>query len=259
MTVSDKRSAAARANGALSHGPITPEGKARSAQNACKHGLLAKIAAVQCEGKEAFNDFEQGYYDRFQPADQVEVGLVEDMTVASWHLRRAFAMETSMLDTEMDSCTRNLTPLECLTQSFTNLASSPTLTLLHRYQTRLHHMHSRLLRDFIILRSAIPAPEQAPGDSSSAPSAPSAQPDGTEATLAPPEPQPCSSSASEFTRDGRLRVESPAAVSPATPPLPNEPKTPLSINKTHHRIRLQTHRPTPRIDLILRRARRRLR
>jgi hypothetical protein len=71
MTVSDKRSAAARANGALSHGPITPEGKARSSQNARKHGLLSDIAAIRAEGKEAFNDFELGYYHRFQPADQV--------------------------------------------------------------------------------------------------------------------------------------------------------------------------------------------
>jgi hypothetical protein len=166
-----------------------------------------------------------------------------------------------MLNTEMDSCTRAITPLECLTQSFGNLASDPKLGLLHRYQTRLHHMHSRLLRDFIILRSTIPAPDPAPGDSSSAPSAPSAQPEGTQATLTSPEPQPCIPSASS-SASLRLSGESPAA---ATPPLPNEPNTPLSINKTHHRVRLHTrslaaksHWPRPRIDVILRRVRRRL-
>jgi hypothetical protein len=170
-------------------------------------------------------------------------------------------------------------------------------------------MHSRLLRDFIILRSAIPAPDPAP--QLSAPSAPSAQPEGTEATVAPPEPQPClpsaSSSASQrlsgkspaalspdrhslqlasvlsassaqpegaqatlaspepqlclSSASPRLRVKSPAPAS-ATPPVPNEPKTPLSINKTRLHTRslaAKSHWPSPKIDLILRRARRRLR
>jgi hypothetical protein len=46
VPVSNARAEASRRNGARSRGPKTPEGKARSAQNALKHGLRAQKYVV---------------------------------------------------------------------------------------------------------------------------------------------------------------------------------------------------------------------
>jgi hypothetical protein len=91
---SEKRILAARANGARSRGPITPEGKAR-----------------------------------FGPLDDVELAFVEEMVVANWRLRRAWTIETRMLDTEMDSRS-SASEVDRLADSFGGLSSSPKLDVL---------------------------------------------------------------------------------------------------------------------------------
>jgi hypothetical protein len=64
---SEKKAAAARANGALSRGPITPEGKARSSQNALQHGLFSTSVVLATEDPEAFSALLQDYCDYTSP------------------------------------------------------------------------------------------------------------------------------------------------------------------------------------------------
>jgi hypothetical protein len=156
---SEKQILASRANGALSRGPKTPEGKAKSSQNAIRHGMFAKCVILTIENAAAFQDLLEGYYDRFRPRDEVERGLVDEMVAASWRLRRAFTIEMNMLEKDM-SARPTLSRIDCLTTSFGDLAGTPKLAVLHRYQNRLHLIHSRAIRDLAALRDTVSLKKQ---------------------------------------------------------------------------------------------------
>jgi hypothetical protein len=83
------------------------------------------------------------------------------MVAAYWRTRRALAIEMNMMDNEMDARLSAPNELDRLSGAFGELATGPKMAVLQRYQTRLHRLHSRLLRDFVILRQAIPASDGA--------------------------------------------------------------------------------------------------
>ena len=99
----DRRSLTSAINGALSHGPTSPEGKARSARNAEKHGIYSSAVLLHHESKEAFDLLQEGYYQRFHPASQPETDLVDQMVAATWRLRRITAVESAAIDHAMEA------------------------------------------------------------------------------------------------------------------------------------------------------------
>ena len=103
---------AARANGKKSKGPVTPEGKARSAANATKHGLAApgRLAVSVClnfESREDFCTLHQTYINLHRPADPGEHLIVEEMAVARRHLQRTWVMQTAVLENLTDQLARD--------------------------------------------------------------------------------------------------------------------------------------------------------
>ena len=61
------RSEASRVNGAKSRGPKTPEGRARSSQNARKHGVLVHAVVLRNEDPEQYDALAREYYARYGP------------------------------------------------------------------------------------------------------------------------------------------------------------------------------------------------
>jgi hypothetical protein len=88
------KSEAARINGAKSKGPVTAEGKARSSQNALKHGLTAENVVAAGEELTDYTDLLEAYIEQFEPDTQMELDLVESLAATRIRLRRAIAVET---------------------------------------------------------------------------------------------------------------------------------------------------------------------
>ena len=96
--ISQAHSDAARKNGAKSHGPVTPEGKARSSQNGATHGFKSRRIVLRNESVEIYNLILDAYNGIFQPVDIFESDCVQHMVNARWLIRRAEALTTAVYD-----------------------------------------------------------------------------------------------------------------------------------------------------------------
>ena len=88
----------ARRNGALSRGPVTPEGRARSARNASRHGICARTLVPADPGEAAaLAELRAAFLARWQPMDAAEAHLVEELVFAAWRQVRLRAVEDAVL------------------------------------------------------------------------------------------------------------------------------------------------------------------
>jgi len=151
-----RSTAANRANALKSTGPVSHEGKARSAKNSLKHGVLAGIVTLRNENPIVFDAAVQTYVNRFQPQDDVERDMINQLVAAIWRLGRCYAMETRMLDCEMDNHASAPTEIDRTLAAFKSLAPTKEMNLVLRYQHRLATLQSRLIRDLNALRRNFP-------------------------------------------------------------------------------------------------------
>ena len=86
-----------RLNATRSTGPRTPQGKAISARNALRHGLLAEQAVLPDEDPEAFTDFSKRMACQLAPEGPLEEFFVDRITSGGWRLRRVGRLEASVI------------------------------------------------------------------------------------------------------------------------------------------------------------------
>lgn len=79
-------------------GPKTPEGKARSAQNATKHGLLSARVVLEDEDLCEFEEFAARMRTELQPVGELEQSLADDIIFFRWRSKRSVKIETALLD-----------------------------------------------------------------------------------------------------------------------------------------------------------------
>ena len=95
---SEQQIVANRCNAQKSTGPRTPEGKAVVAQNAVKHGLLAKQAVIVGEDPGEYEFYRDQMVGELGPVGLVESMLAERVVSLSWRLRRAERLQNEAFD-----------------------------------------------------------------------------------------------------------------------------------------------------------------
>jgi hypothetical protein len=139
-TASPKQFAANRANATRSTGPRTPEGKARSAQNARKHGFTASTyTAVEAEDLHEVAKLRADLLASYQPVDSREILAIESMACAQQALFRSMRIEADLFTGGADG--RNYWPLE------------RALPLLMRYRAKTERDYRRALDAFDQLKA----------------------------------------------------------------------------------------------------------
>jgi hypothetical protein len=96
-TKSNARAEASRKNGAKSRGPKSDEGKARSAQNALRHGLRAeKHVVLPEEDAGEFHALAAALMEELAPVGALQTVLARRVAVAAWRLARADRLEVEV-------------------------------------------------------------------------------------------------------------------------------------------------------------------
>jgi hypothetical protein len=194
-----------------------------------RHGVCANCIVVDGESRENFLILLQQHVDRFQPADEVEFGMIEEMCAAYWRQRRAWSLETGMLNKQM-ALQPDAGMTDQMLVAFDTLAASHSLSLLHRYETRLHLTYQRALRTLIMLRTIDRPNEDRPNEAppnDALPNDPSPisehPPDAMDPPHAPPHappPPPQPSTDSKPLGRACFGLDQP---SPSDPPVPAAP------------------------------------
>lgn len=173
-------------------GPKTPEGKAKSSQNALKHGLTSnRMYIFGNENPVAWDETVQSWVDRLQPRGAAEYMIVHDIAHAHWQLRRARRWESGMVDVEMEEQRADMEQIYTqpmdegtrLAHAYKGLAdNSKALDAFLRYERAARRAYRQGIAALTQLRASAPA--YGPPAAAPAPELPQPEP------ASQPEPQP---------------------------------------------------------------------
>jgi hypothetical protein len=175
-TVSPEQLVANRANASQSTGPRTPEGKARSSQNARKHGFTAtSFAVVRLEDLNEVAHLREDLIETYRPVNSQELFALERIALAQQAILRAARLEAGFfsnclgesLDTRGEfrppSHSQVAVEIETnqaqernfrLADGFHRLITqSNSFALLLRYQAQAERLYRRAIEEFERLKA----------------------------------------------------------------------------------------------------------
>ncbi len=250
--ISERQRAANIANAQLSTGPRTPEGKARSSQNARKHGFTAAgFSVVRLEDVEEVDHLKADLIHVYSPVNSQELLALERIALAQHALFRCARFEAGMFtDALNEALAPSGSPLIlmeadltvgldvavaqnrnfALAEGFYRIVSrnNHCWTLFLRYQAQTERLYRRAVEDFERIRRL--RPELRNDDLPPGP--PPADPDLPNEPISPPQPI---DSAHASPSDQTYPSPIPPAPDPPQEPLSVSPPPPLRANPMDHR------------------------
>ena len=154
---SARKIASSQANGNLSQGPKTHEGKLKCATAAAlqiKHGLLAQTVVLNGESPTRFSALLNSFVAACRPITEPEHVAVTKMVVAYWRQMRAWSIQKIDFDREMSRQDDSAPAPFRATLAFHSLIQdNKMLDTTLRYEAAFERQFSRALRDLAKLKS----------------------------------------------------------------------------------------------------------
>jgi hypothetical protein len=147
-----------RQNGAKSRGPITPEGKSASSQNALRHGEYAKDLTLKKEDGEMYARTLASLEAEFKPQTDFEADLVLIMAHARWRTIRMWNFEKATLDQAIAAAARsntddNATQLDLFAVAWQQLSdNTASLRMIDRHENRYDRTFTRAMNQLFKYR-----------------------------------------------------------------------------------------------------------
>jgi len=143
----ERQAWANRLNATRSTGPRTPEGKAKVALNARKHGLLSRQSLVKGESEVDLLDFGKRLRAQLAPVGELELLLADRIVSNAWRLRRAVGMEAALLNVKRGDQT-------LIEDVFSWKLDRGRLQLISRYEATLERSLYKALHELQRLQAA---------------------------------------------------------------------------------------------------------
>jgi len=150
--------AANRLNAEKSHGPTSPQGKARSKMNALRHGLTARVVVLPSEDMDAYHAFSKEIVNSLDAQTPVERQFAQTVADNQWRINRIRSIEDGMLGMghfeaagDFDCPTSEIHSAMTAARAFRD--GSRAFVNLSIYEQRLHRSMKESLRQLKELQS----------------------------------------------------------------------------------------------------------
>ena len=146
---------ASKADGKVSRGPVTPEGKAISSKNAVKHDLLINSALLPGEDRKEFRKVLAREIIEHEPENPVEHQLVQKLALFQWRQMRLWAMQHGGHSGEIRNQEGNPPPLLDRDMAYRAYMAFKEMHMDRRCMENMHRYEMSYLRQYHFVKKEL--------------------------------------------------------------------------------------------------------